>query len=221
MKPLSKTLALALAVAITLACGAIHGRLDHRWGPSPDLRAAAERLVDLPEQFGDWKLQSSVTMSPDVIEMLQCESHVSRVYRNERTGERVHVAVLLGPPGPIAVHTPEICYSSRDYHQQEARRRLNIPDRSGASDAFWALTFRAESLRADSLRVCYAWSEGSRWVASERPRFEFAGRPYLYKIQLAALLPPWAKSETQDPCRRFLADFLPAARPYIDEPFTE
>jgi hypothetical protein len=193
--------------------------LSHRWGPSADMQAAAARLAQIPRQFGDWKFQSSEEIGESVVEMLQCAGYISRVYANQATGETVRVVVLLGPPGPIAVHTPEVCFSSQNYRQEEARKQAAVKVSAEREDAFWCLTFRAKDLRGDLLRVWYGWSTDGRWSASEQPRYAFAGRPYLYKIQLAASLPPWARADQQDPCRRFLADFLPASQSYLAESF--
>jgi hypothetical protein len=216
---LPRFLSIVLALALTLACGVLYGRLSNRWGPSADVRAAAAKLESIPGRFGDWKLKSREELGQSAVEMLQCVGHVSRVYVHQLTGETVRMVVLLGPPGPIAVHTPEVCLSSQDYRQEEARRRLAVGDAAGgAEDAFWSLMFRAKTLRGDLLRVCYGWSTGGRWLASDGPRYAFAGRPYLYKIQLESPLPPWAKEQTRDPCRRFLADFVPATRQCFVEP---
>jgi hypothetical protein len=218
MKSFQTTLSIVLVLAVTLVCGALYGRLSHRWGPSADMQAAAEKLEGIPGHFGNWKQESSEKMTDSVVEMLQCAGYISRVYVNQVTGERVNVAVLLGPPGPIAVHTPEVCYSTKDYRQQETRKPLAIGKEEGKEDAFWFLTFRSNNLRGNLLRVCYGWSTGERWSAFKEPRYLFAGRPYLYKIQLAAPLPPWVNLETRDPCRRFLEDFVPAAKEYLVEP---
>jgi hypothetical protein len=212
MKHYGLYLRIIVAAGVTIACGILNGRLTHRWGPSTDMRSAAERLDAIPDHFGSWRLHHSEKMGQTVIDMLQCAGYVFRTYVDTCTGEQVRVAILLGPPGPIAVHTPEICFSSRDYHQEALRRRVAVPGAEGGDDAFWAVTFRANDLQRQSLRIYYGWTTGGKWEAAESPRYGFAGSPYLYKIQLATFVPSWARTETQDPCRRFLADFLPSAR---------
>ena len=49
----------ALVVALTVMSGAIHGRLNQRWGPSGNVEAAAELLHQWPEAFGDWELEAA------------------------------------------------------------------------------------------------------------------------------------------------------------------
>ncbi|MGA2030683.1 MAG: exosortase-associated EpsI family protein [Thermoguttaceae bacterium] len=216
-------LGLAVVAALTLVSGMLQGRIRNRWGPSEAMRAAAQRLQDVPRRFGGpqndrWQLHSAETMSEDTLEMLECTGYFVRKYANQRTGEVVSVFVILGPAGPIAVHTPEICYSSRNYKSRDTRERVAIPHAKGPEDQFWALTFKSKSVQGDLLRVYYAWSTGERWSAPNDARFAFAGWPYLYKVQLSSSLPEGADLKTADTCREFLKDFAPVVRQFLIEP---
>lgn len=205
-----------LVACLTLASGAIQGRMSNRWGVPADLLAAGNKLEDIPSQFGNWQLQSSEELDEPVAKMLDCAGYLVREYLNKESGQTVKVAVLLGRPGPMSVHRPEICFSSRDYEQQGDRQRVAIPSAgSEKDDEFWAVTFRANNLEADMLSTYYGWSKGRRWRAVDDPRFTFADTPFLYKIQLASLLPPGVDPQTYDPCRQFLTDFLPVASPFL------
>ena len=205
-----------LVVVLTVLSGVIQGRMSDRWGPPRDVLAAAEKLNDIPSQFGNWKSESSDEIPQSTLTMLECSGYILRTYENEETGETVRVSLLLGPSGPMSTHTPEICYSSRDYTIQEDRHRVPL-EIDGSNESFWALTFQANNLDADMLRVYYAWNAGDHWSASENPRFEFAGRPFLYKIQLASHSLPRADLEAADPCHEFLRNFVPVARRYLAE----
>src|SRR5436305_193873 len=91
----------------TVAMGFVQGSLNQRWGPSNATKLAKQELNrPLPERVGSWRLQQSEPLSPDVIALLQCDGYISRIYENDQTGDVVTVVVLLGPAGPIAVHTP-------------------------------------------------------------------------------------------------------------------
>ena len=203
-----------VVVVLTLLSGVIQGRMSNRWGPTRDALAAAKKLNDIPSQFGNWRLTSSDEITQSTLRMLECAGYVLRTYENQETGETVRMTVLLGPSGPMSVHTPEICYSSRDYTIHETRHQVPI-EIDGSSESFWALTFQANSLDADMLRVYYAWNPGDHWSAPDDPRFAFADRPFLYKIELASSLPPGADPEAADPCHRFLKDFVPLAKPHL------
>jgi hypothetical protein len=192
------------AFAIVLAAGAVYGHYSNRWGPPTDLVAAGEHLKTLPPEIGDWHLQDESTMSAGTIEMLECAGYVSRSYVNVRTGDTINVALIVGPPGPISVHTPEICYSSRNYELIGRREATRLASHSGQAHTFWNTTFKSKNAFSEKLSVYYAWSDGSAWSAARSPRFTFAASPALYKLQLAGVIGEGRNSETKTPPARFL-----------------
>ena len=211
-------LGVVFAFILTILSGILQGRMRNRWGPSPDTLRAAKLLDEIPTKFGDWQLRSTEKLGETSEKMLECTGYFVRNYQNQATGELVSATLLLGPPGPISVHTPEICFPTHNYQIMGKREAIAIRDANGREDQFWTLGYRAKNLRGDMLRVYYSWTDGDRWSADGDPRFKYAGKPYLYKIQLSAPLPAGADLKTDDPCKKFLEDFLPAARKYIVEP---
>lgn len=212
MKFKPRTIAMAACMgAVTIFGGVIHGRLTHRWGIPADLVALGRRLEELPLDMGPWKLQEKQELGNDALAMLSPTGYVNRVYVHRGTGESVNVFVIVGRAGPIANHTPEICYSSRNYSIARQRQVAQLERPDGTQDEFWYLTFEHRMLTGDHLRVYYAWSTGERWSAAENQRLAFSGQPFLYKIQLAGYVPAaYANIEAKDPCRSFLSYFLPA-----------
>ena len=196
-------------ISLTLVAAGYDGWLEQRWAEPADRQTAPRRLASVPEQFADWELESSDALEPSVVKMLRCSGYLNRVYRHRVTDERVHVAVLAGPAGPISVHTPEICYSSRDYQTVDAPRRIQIRPQQRPDEALWETTFRENKSEGSLLRVVYGWSSGDFWKAPSQPRFSFGGEPLLYKLQLAVYQAPGAELESTDACRDFLRDFLP------------
>jgi hypothetical protein len=191
----------------TLWGGWREGHASHRWGDSQELQRAAEQLgKPLAVRFGNWRLQSEQPFSADVVRLLQCPAHICRTYVNEQTGDNVNVAVIVGPAGPVSVHTPEICYSSEDFQVTSRRAVTQLRDRSGRQHSLWDLKLQANGLHASSLRVLYGWGTGGAWSATDSPRFQHAGKPYLYKIQLAAAASE--ATDEYDPCQDFLEAFL-------------
>ena len=175
---------------------------------------AAEKLESLPRQFGDWEACGERRLDENTEKMLECAGHISRRYVNRRTNAEISMIVLLGPSGPIAVHTPEICFSSRDYETKQAREAIQIDDQN----QLWNVTFRSLKLDAESLSVYYGWSVGDKWAAADDPRYDFAGSPYLYKIQLAGTATLGNAGKSNDDCRVFLSDFLPVLKKHLIEP---
>lgn len=203
-------LAYALFVALTLVSGGVAGWLDNRWGPPVDLLAAGKRLDRVPNRFGDWVLENARPLDSEVAEVLQCSGSTQRVYRNQKTGETATVALIVGPPGPTSVHTPEVCYSSRDYKTISGPKKFRVGTAGAVDASFWGMELEATSLEGGKLSVAYAWNDERGWVAAERPRFEFGGAGLLYKLQLAAPLSDRDQPERTDPCQKFLREFLPA-----------
>jgi hypothetical protein len=197
-----------IAIGLTLVSGLVYGRWTHRWGPTASLEAAADRVQALPKQLGVWRLIDERPMSDQIIQMLQCAGHVNRVYVNQNDGTTVRVAIIAGPPGPTAVHTPEICYSSRDYAITGDREKRFFKSGDKGTHSLWATTFESTDVTRDQLRVYYGWSTGKEWEASRSPRFEFGGSPLLYKIQVAAEVVPSPDDEIPDPCQDFINKLL-------------
>src|SRR6476620_489551 len=90
----------------------LQGRMVNQRGANNELlMTAAKQLKEpLSIQLGNWKLLNENAFSEDVVRLLQWPAHLSRSYINQQTGDVVNLMVIVGPPGPISVHRPEICY---------------------------------------------------------------------------------------------------------------
>jgi hypothetical protein len=102
------------------------------------------------------------------------------------------------------VHTPEVCYSSREYTQDGDRRRVAVKDLADKEHTLWHLPLKANNIDATSLRVFYGWSTGTEWGAPEYPRFIFGNLPHLYKLQVAVTDHPSSKAIEFDAGQDFL-----------------
>lgn len=208
--------ALLLALAGTLGTGYLHGRMTNRWGLGRQAHSAAEQLrVPLPEAAGHWRLRREEPFPKAVVQVLQCPAHISRVYEHQQTGDVVMVAVIVGPPGPVAVHSPEICYSSRDYTIDGPRREAQFKDASGQQHALWELSLKANELDRVPLKVFYGWTPGGPWQATPQPRFRFGGLSHLYKLQLSVTQHPASEAIQFNAAEDFLLHFLAQLQPRL------
>jgi uncharacterized protein DUF3485 len=209
MQPRIPVFGFALILVGTIWIGWIHGQLTDRWGTRPNVNEAATRLRQpIPKEIGAWRLLQETQFQPEIVEMLQCPAHINCVYEHQQSGDIATVAVIVGPPGPVAVHTPEICYSSRDFAIQGERRAISVKDTDQQTHSLWELSLKSRMPSGDALRVVYAWSPGGNWEASSHPRFAYGGLPYLYKLQVSVTTNDKSGPSEFDPCQDFLGNFL-------------
>ena len=205
----SFVLPLVLSVTIGLVSSFAHGWLDGRWVDRPNIEAIAAQLKDLPSEFGDWSLVENQQLSESTLSLLQCYGYSSQTYQNARTGRRVNVAVLFGPRGPIAVHTPEVCYSGQGLIPA-GNTEQEVISVEGGDHTVWRVNFRSKLDSKPELEAYYAWSDGGVWQAAKHPRVWLTGR--LYKIQLACH--PTQAGEVSDAVM-FLQQYLPKLQPLL------
>jgi hypothetical protein len=116
------------------------------------------------------------------------------------------VAVVAGPAGPISVHTPEICYSAQNFEIAGERQQVAVQDTDGKSHQLWQVDATSRDAARPDQRILYGWSRGGTWEAPDGPRFAFAGKAVLYKLQFAG--PLTTATHDVDPCQDFLSQFL-------------
>ena len=199
----------ASIVLATVSTALVQGHMRHRWGPSDNVRKAADRLQEFPHDFGDWHTASSSELDDDSRNQLECLSAIVRVYKNFKTGDRVTLLLILGPAGPTAVHTPEACIASREYEALAAHREVAL-DNGG--DRFWNKRFKAKSVHGESMSVYWGWNAHGSWAAPQDARYTYAGLPFLYKAQVTSGFHGPAEGDPMDAGRRFLNDFVPVAQ---------
>ena len=203
VKPRGK--AVALCVLLIMTSGFAHGYLDSRWTDRQAAQEKAQILLELPLNVGDWELASSSELDSTAQRILQCYGSLLRDYVNKTTGDQVKVFVVAGPRGPIAVHTPEVCYSSSGTEATGDRVSSSLLI-DGESQSFWRVKFRKpRSSEPPHIEAWYAWSDGGPWTAATLPRVWLTDS--LYKIQ--AVGPPGKPGQKTSPVEDFLQEFLP------------
>jgi hypothetical protein len=210
MRRMLTWIAFGLLLLLTVSGGLVHGRLSNRWGPHEKMIEAGSRLNQISAQFGTWQAAGTGHIPDYAKSMLQCTGDIARVYSNASAQEKVDLSLLVGPAGTVSVHSPEICFPSKNFELLGKRVRITIRDDAGIDHQFWMVDFRSQDLEERLSRVYYAWSIGREWSAPDDPRFEFAGQPYLYKLQLHVNVS--ADSNKADAGLSFLSSFLPEAR---------
>jgi hypothetical protein len=202
----------SIAAVLLVATGLLHGFWTDRWSASVDVTEAAELLEKVSMKIGDWEGEEIYVKpgqaGPGVAGCIQ------RKYVNRHLGVTVVLALVNGRPGPVATHTPEVCYGASGYLVGQ-RSEIQVPlDREGHSAQFW--TSNAERKKATEetkLRLFWAWNGGKGWVASKDARHEFSRFRYPLLHKLYVLRDISGTDETgsskDEPCLLFLRALLP------------
>jgi len=193
------------AIALLVLGGAAHGLLSNRWGVAQDIVELGQKLSQVPTEIGPWKCTQDSKLDDSVEKMLEVKGYISRLYTHQTTGESINVFVVFGPKGPIAVHTPEVCYSARAVTQTSDRTSAPVEFES-KDGALWKLSFETNTFDKQKMNVFYGWSDGGVWQAAANPRFWRTD--YLYKIQTSCL----ATGKNEDSTDEFFKFFLPELR---------
>jgi len=195
----------SIGLIMILFGGAAHGLLSNRWGVAEDIQSLGKQLNAIPMSIGPWKCDEEGVLDQRVLDILEANGYISRVYVHQSTGEAVNVFMVFGPKGPIAVHTPEVCYSARAVNQTEERQAVPC-DYDGKDGTIWKLGFETNTIDKRKMSVYYGWTEGGPWQAANSPRFWRTD--FLYKIQTSCQ----ATGKKEDSTDEFFKAFMPEAR---------
>ena len=199
-----------VAIAIVLSSGVLTGVRSNRWHDSTALDAAAGRLERVPLIIGDWEGEAG-ELPARIIEQSEVSGYVLRRYKNLRNGSVVSVFLGCGRPGPVGVHSPEVCYTGGGYELLGEPKQLPMPAGSGMKASLLkASDFRnPPSQNPGYLRVLWALSANGVWEVPESPRLAFAIAPVLFKFYVIRDMKNPAEPLEDDPCYDFVRQLLP------------
>jgi hypothetical protein len=199
-----------IALALVIAAGLVHGQWTQRWTASSAIETAAVRLGRVPMTISDWRGRS-LEMNREQLAMAEIAGHVARCYEDRLGRTAVTVLLVCGRPGPIAAHTPEICYPGAGYEPLEppVRRTLRIGP-SGTPAAFRHAVFAKSNTTVPTyLRILWSWTADGTWAAPDNPRLVFAPHRALYKLYLIRTMDTAEEPIEDDPSLAFLQTLLP------------
>jgi hypothetical protein len=197
-------------VAILLGSGYVHGLWSFRWSAAGEIRAAAERLAAVPAAFGDWS-GTDAPLGDREAKVGRIDASVSRRYVNARTGRAVTILLVCGRPGPIAAHSPEVCYAGGGYEVEGERAKVAIGYGGPRPAEFWSIRVaKPDAARPERITIDYGWFADGVWTApAGEARLHFAGHPVLYKLYAIREQPRADDRPDFDPTADFLGEFLP------------
>lgn len=209
---LRRVLPVTLAMVMVLGAGIVHGRWTQRWTVSHAIEDAAVRLRRLPMILGDWQGEIVVLDRQQLI-VGGIAGYIARRYENHLTKETITILVVCGPPGPISVHTPDICYSGAGFEMVRPAEICTLPPSTqGRPGTFWEGLLRKPSVPLPiDLRILWSWSSSAAgpWEAPENPRLRFASNEVLHKLYVIRQTEAFNKQTEDDPSLTFLQLLLP------------
>ncbi len=206
---MSRALPIVTAFAGVLVAGVVPGLWAGRWTGSASVEEAAARLAAVPAAVGDWAGRDQ-EVNPRERQVAQVAGFLSRRYVHARTGGAVSVALLCGRPGPVSVHTPEVCYLGAGFEEVGAPAVVDVPGSPG--DRLKVRRFQKVGGAPVYLRVFYGWSATGPWQAPDNPRLTFARHPALYKLYVVRELAKPDEPLDGDPALDFLRGLMPELR---------
>ena len=137
-----------------------------------------------------------------------CKDSVFRTYVDGRTGVRISMIVLYGPPVDVTEHTPENCYPHAGYMTSEGPVVRAVPV-GGRPVPFNSMIFeKGEGGSLERQEVYYTWHYG-RWTASRASTKLLERIPGIYKVHLARAVSARETLEPDGPSEAFLAQLVP------------
>jgi hypothetical protein len=203
-----RPLPLIVTACLLVVVGVVHGLRSDRWGVGQAVEEAARRLETVPQKVGAWS-GKSFEIDENQLRIGQIEGYLSRAYRNP-AGQEATVLMVCGRPGPIAVHTPDVCYRGAGFVVQGEPVKVEGPQVGGRKTSWWTAVFAKGGPVPQRLRIFWAWSpDGTRWEAADWPRFRFARHPALYKLYVVSPLVDSKVPAEKDPAFELLQELLP------------
>jgi hypothetical protein len=205
-----RTLPIVIAVPLVIAAGYAHGRWTDRWSPSRAVEAAVAKLANVPLEVGDWRGRDQ-ELARKTIAVAGIDGYVMRRYEDPRTGAAVSVLLVCGHPGPIAAHTPEVCYGGAGFESTGEPTTQAIPYGAAAPAEFFTTVFaKPKSVDSAALRLLWSWNGAGAWETSDNPRLTFARNRALYKLYIVREMATSVERPGGEPAVEFAKLLLPA-----------
>ncbi len=177
-------LGLLLVIALTVAPAIYDGTRSFRWGEDEYVKQLVENIDALPTEMSGWKSVAEIKLGESAENMLEPITYVNRSYQK---GDRfAQVFVLLGPTGPTAVHTPDVCFSSATNALISKRVSVNVGDSASGQSTLWRSRFKDRRSATGSPFVSswYGWTTDGTLHADPNPRYSFSDERQLVKVQV-------------------------------------
>lgn len=209
---MSRFIPCLVGVGILLASGFLHGRWTDRWSISTEPQASCARLPkqEEPMTLGEWRGYPGRPLEEQDRVIGEIAGYFNQIFKNPK-GYEIHVLVVCGRPGPISVHSPEVCLGGEGVVLAGRKKPYVVPlDAPNKPVEFWVGQFYRDDggLRKDR-RQFWTYSADGSWTANDNPRLHFARFPALYKIYIMREMSRRDEKLEDDPALEFIKVFMP------------
>src|SRR5262249_16143488 len=208
-----RVLTLTAAAMLLILSGLVHGLWTQRWGAPVEFTAAAARLEDFPISLGEWKGRS-LESDPDEMAKAEAAGYVARVFRHHTKGE-VRMILICGRPGPISLHTPEVCFPGSGFSMDAEPERCKVSLKNADDPNFLVGQFRSSGPVRRLVRAFWSFSDGGGWKVPDNPRVAFGRANILYKLYLVRDMEKPDENLKNDPARDLIRVLLPELDKYL------
>jgi hypothetical protein len=206
---MTRVILLSLATAVVLCDGYVFGRWTNRWGNPQALNQAVAALERVPMTIGDWHAKPR-ELGAKQAQAAGYDGYWLRRYERRGDGAAINVMLACGRPGPLSVHTPDICYAGAGFVQSEPAEPFVVGADTDRPAAFLMTKFRKpDALVPVSLRIYWTWRAAKTWKTPANPRMELAGQPVVYKMYVTHELTGVNESRDDSICAEFINVLLP------------
>jgi hypothetical protein len=198
------------AAAVILTNGLVEGVWTNRWHQSAAVESGIQQLARLPMTIGDW--HGSTCEEIDEAQRIRAgiDGYIFRNYESPHLKDRKFTVLLMcGRPGPLGVHTPDICYRGAGFRQVGTIAKWPRQSQAQSADFFRGKFSKDDATDPISLRIAWSWYANGKWVTPTNPRMEFARLPVLYKMYVIHRETAASEKADEEICASFLEQLLP------------
>jgi hypothetical protein len=198
------------SVLVLVLAGLLHRWWTDYWHTAPALAEAVAQIRQVPLILGGWRGQPLELDAADLANAGYAGC-LWRRYEDSGSGTVVSMLLMCGRPGPVSVHTPEVCYGGIGYEKIADPVQVKLAALAPAKPAvFWQADFaKPKQANGQHLRIYWSWYAGECWQAVDNPRLTFMNRPVLYKLYVVCEITPADATKKTEACTEFMKVLLP------------
>ena len=204
-------IALLSCCGLIMASGLLHGVITDRWTDPEDIEKAVSSFQFFPLELENWKGE---LLNQDNSKDSGLAASISVRYQNQSTGKKVTVFLGCGRPGPVSIHTPDVCYAASGFDvEPQSTETFATATKEKTGKLFTARFKKTKGGEQTLLRIYWTWNAAGEWTVAENPRLQYHSQKVLYKLYILHEL----ENLGDPPCPEVCSDLLPKLARALEE----